>query len=70
VGLYSTFIPSLRVKAIRDGFEDFELCTAIEKAGGKVEEYTKNIATGFSDWTQDGQVLQDNRIKLGDENSK
>lgn len=70
VGLYETYIPSLRVKAIRDGFEDFELCTAIEKAGGKVDEYTKTIATGFSDWTQDGQVLWDARIKLGDANSK
>ncbi len=70
VGIYDTFIPSLRVKAIRDGFEDYELCTAIKKAGGKVEEYTKTIATSFSDWTQDGQVLWDARIKLGDANSK
>ena len=31
VGLYDSYAPSIRAKAIRDGLQDYELLTAIEK---------------------------------------
>lgn len=70
VGLDDSFVPSLRVKAIRDGFEDYELCAAIENAGGEVSEYISAIATDFSNWTQDSGVLIEKRRSLGDNFSK
>jgi len=65
VGLYNTFVPSLRAKAIRDGFEDYGLCAAIKKKGGKVGEYISKIASDFSNWTQDKDVLLAERKNLG-----
>ena len=61
VGLNDTFVPSLRAKAIRDGFEDYELCVA---AGITVDEVSV-IASSFSNWTQDNNVLLTNRNILG-----
>ena len=61
VGLENTFVPSLRAKAIRDGFEDYELCVA---AGVNVNDISA-IATGFSNWTQDKDVLLNGRTALG-----
>jgi len=66
VGLPDTFVPSLRAKAIRDGFEDYELC---EAAGINSNEIS-SIATGFTEWTQDKNVLLSNRTTLGNEYSK
>lgn len=61
VGLADTFVPSLRAKAIRDGFEDYELCAA---AGINIDDVS-SIASSFSDWTQDKNVLLDGRKVLG-----
>lgn len=66
VGITDSFVPSMRAKAIRDGFEDYELCVAVGNLGGNVKDYVKEIATSFSDWTQQGSVLLDNRKILGD----
>ena len=70
VGIYSSYVPSLRVKAIRDGFEDYELCAAIEKAGGNVKKYSDAVATSFNDWTQQADTFISGRKALGDNNSK
>lgn len=70
VGIDNSFVPSLRAKAIRDGFEDYELCAAIEEAGGDVKDYINSIATDFSNWTQESKVLLEKRFALGEAFSK
>lgn len=66
VGLEGTFVPSLRAKAIRDGFEDYELCAA---ANVSVDDVS-SIASGFSQWNQDKDVLLSGRTTLGNEYEK
>lgn len=66
VGLENTFVPSLRAKAIRDGFEDYELCAA---AGVDTADVSA-IATDFSQWTQDKNVFLNGRTSLGNGHSK
>lgn len=63
VGLDNTFVPSLRAKAIRDGFEDYELLKALEEKQGKKLD-TSKVATNFSSWTQDANTLITERAKL------
>ncbi len=67
VGLSDTFVPSLRAKAIRDGFQDYELCFEIARRGkaAMAESYSKSIGADFENWTEDRKVLIENRIKLG-----
>lgn len=70
IGVDDIFVPSLRVKAIRDGFEDYELCAAIEAEGGNVKEHISAIAKDFTNWTQDSKVLLEKRLSLGETFSK
>ena len=65
IGIENSFVPSLRAKAIRDGFEDYELCFALEEQGINSKFYVKEIATDFYNWTQDSEVLMSNRKILG-----
>ncbi len=56
-------IPSLRVIGLRDGIEDYELLTMLEKVKG--EEYAKElasfVATSAISFTEDDQLLRDVR---------
>ena len=62
-GISKSYLSSVRAKALRDGFEDYELCCAIESLNStKVD--TSAIATSFSDWTKDKQVLLEERANL------
>lgn len=62
-GIANSYLSSVRAKALRDGFEDYELCCAIEKLNStKVD--TSAIATSFSNWTKDKQVLLEERANL------
>ena len=70
VGLDDTFVPSLRVKAIRDGFEDYELCVAANAKGVEVKEKISAIATDFTNWTQNSKILLEKRVSLGEAFSK
>ena len=64
-GISKSYLSSVRAKALRDGFEDYELCYALEQINS-VKTDTSKIATSFSDWTKDKQVLLEERSKLGD----
>lgn len=68
VGLEGSFVPSLRAKAIRDGFQDYELCHEIARRGkaALADGYSKLIGADFENWTEDRKVLIENRIKLGE----
>lgn len=62
-------IPSMRIKALRDGVEDFEyvqILTRIGK-GKRALEISKTAGADWQNWTLDPQVLAAARIKLGNE---
>jgi hypothetical protein len=63
-GISNSYLSSVRAKALRDGFEDYELCYALEQMNS-VKTDTSKIATSFSDWTKDKRVLLEERSKLG-----
>ena len=62
VGLENSIVPSLRAKAIRDGFEDYELCTVSNVS----KDDSAKIASSFSNWTQDKEILFSNRNYIGE----
>lgn len=64
-GFENSYLSSVRAKALRDGFEDYELCCAIEALNSDSKTDTSAIASSFSDWTKDKQVLLEGRISLG-----
>ena len=64
-GFEKSYLSSVRAKALRDGFEDYELCCAIEALNSDVKVDTSAVATSFRDWTKDKQVLLNERINLG-----
>lgn len=60
-------VPSLRLKWIRDGVEDYEYIEILKKAGyysWAMAEVTK-VAQGLHNWNQDPAVLEAVRLKLG-----
>jgi hypothetical protein len=62
-------IPSMRVKALRDGVEDYEYVQILKQLGkGKLAlELSKTAGADWQNWTLDPQVLAATRIKLGNE---
>lgn len=67
VGLPGSFVPSLRVKAIRDGFEDYELCHIISALGkdALAAHYSEIIGKDFENYSEEPEILLENRIKMG-----
>ncbi|MEM6612135.1 MAG: glycoside hydrolase domain-containing protein [Cyanobacteria bacterium P01_C01_bin.72] len=67
VGIQSA-VPSLRLKWIRDGVEDYEYIEILKKAGyysWAMEEVAK-VAQDLSNWNQDPTILEAVRLKLGE----
>lgn len=67
VGIEKGFVPTLRAKAARDGFEDYELCHQIAILGkaALAEHYSNIIGKDFKCWTDKPEVLLLNRKELG-----
>lgn len=68
LGIEGSFVPSMRAKAIRDGFEDFELCAEMARLGkgALAQLYSESIGKDFEEWTQDSMELITNRKKMGE----
>ncbi len=60
-------IPSMRIKAVRDGVEDFEYVQILNRLGKQkfALEIAKTAGANWQDWTLDPQILDSARIKLG-----
>ncbi len=65
---YTGIVPSLRLKAMRDAFEDHEYMSIIEKAG--FEEFAQsviaNLVGSWTEWDKDPEKYENARKKLGD----
>ncbi|BAZ45461.1 hypothetical protein NIES4102_24840 [Chondrocystis sp. NIES-4102] len=61
-------VPSLRLKRIRDGVEDYEYMALLKSLGDEkwALEMSRTVACDWHNWTQDAQKLEAVRVKLGD----
>ena len=60
-------VPSLRLKALRDGEEDYELLGLAKKAGlgAQVNRIASGVASGWDTWSRDPSVLERARLQIG-----
>jgi hypothetical protein len=60
-------VPSIRLKQLRDGVEDYEYVELLKKrnAGAWALEQVRTIAAGWKDWTKDPDALSRTREQLG-----
>ncbi len=60
-------VPSMRLKAIRDGIEDFEYLAILESLGrrAQAEGLVRSVAGSWNDWCRDPERLAQTRRKLG-----
>jgi hypothetical protein len=68
----SGVVPSMRLKWIRDGVEDYEYMEIL-KRNGRTDlalEVARSVGSGWKNWTSDTKILQDARQKLGAEIEK
>lgn len=58
---------SIRIKAIRDGFDDYEMCKLLEQKVGITEakDYAATVGGSFRNWTKDKNKLNEVRILIG-----
>lgn len=61
-------VSSIRLEMIRDGLEDFDLLTLVEKKKGEdlVREYTARLARSLTDFEEDPAVLERTRREMAE----
>jgi hypothetical protein len=59
--------PGIRLKAIRDGIQDYEYAQILKNLGqvAFVNSIIQPIATSWTNWTHDPTALEDARLQLG-----
>jgi hypothetical protein len=67
VGLHRTGVPSIRLKWLRDGVDDFDYVELLKRRGeGEwALALVDSIAPDWVDWTRDVQALEATRSALG-----
>lgn len=60
-------VPSMRLKRIRDGIEDYEYIAILKRLGDEdwALKTSRRVAKDWHNWTKDPQVLEETRVKLG-----
>ena len=60
-------VPSLRLKALRDGEQDYELLGLAQRAGvgAQASAIAKGVARDWDTWSRDPRVLERARIRIG-----
>lgn len=61
--------PGIRLKAIRDGIQDYEYAQVLKKLGQSqfLTSIVTPIATSWTNWSQDPKALENARVQLGQE---
>lgn len=65
-------VPSIRLKWIRDGVEDYEYINILKdlKRGDWALEVSRSVGKDWKNWTKNSEVLESARLKLGEEIEK
>jgi hypothetical protein len=60
-------VPSIRLKRIRDGIEDYEYIAILKRLGEEkwALKMSRSIARNWHKWTQNPQELEQVRVQLG-----
>jgi hypothetical protein len=60
-------VPSLRLKALRDGEEDYELLGLAQRAGvgTQADAIAHGVAAGWDDWSRSPRALERARVRIG-----
>jgi hypothetical protein len=60
-------VPSLRLKALRDGEEDYELLGLAARAGlgDEADAIARGVARDWDEWSRDPRVLERARVRIG-----
>ncbi|BAY24253.1 hypothetical protein NIES2100_40470 [Calothrix sp. NIES-2100] len=68
VGINSV-VPSMRLKWMRDGVEDYEYIEMMKKVSGKdaALKITRKVASDWDNWTRNPQVLESVRQEMGNQ---
>jgi hypothetical protein len=63
---YEGIAPSIRLKALRDGIEDYEYLAILERAGrrAEAEKIVRPLTESFFQWEKDATAYADARAKL------
>lgn len=63
---YDGIVPTIRLKALRDGIEDYEYLAILERAGrrAEAEKIVRPLTESFFQWEQDAAAYADARSKL------
>jgi hypothetical protein len=66
VGVHGV-VPSLRLKALRDGEEDYELLGLAERGGlaDQADAIAAGVARNWDEWARDPRVLERARVRIG-----
>jgi len=61
--------PGIRLKAIRDGIQDYEYAQILKNLGQSqfLASFVTPIATSWTKWSQDPKALENTRLQLGQE---
>ena len=61
-------VASIRLKALRDGMEDYEYFALLEKRGEEqmVEDAVREMVPTWGSWKRDPELLLEHRRKLGE----
>jgi hypothetical protein len=61
--------PSIRLKQLRDGVEDYEYLEILKRLSNEenVLAWSRQVARDWKDWSQDPSVLENTRLRLGEE---
>jgi hypothetical protein len=62
-------VPSMRLKWVREGVEDYEYIEILKRLGRKnwALKVSQNVGRGWKDWTSDPNILESARGRLGHE---
>ena len=65
-------VPSMRLKWLRDGVEDYEYIEILKRLGrgNWALEVSRSVGSDWKNWTKDPKALESARRKLGDEIEK
>jgi hypothetical protein len=63
----SEYAPGIRLKAIRDGIQDYEYAQILKNLGqvSFVASIVQPVATSWSNWSHDVNALEGARLQLG-----